>query len=99
MLVIHVTLQIKPEHVAEFIEVARHDAEHSVKDEPGCLRFDVIQDQDDPNRFYLYEIYRDEAAMDAHRQMPHFKVYFEKSRPMLAAPVERRNGRSVVLTA
>src|SRR2546430_13378146 len=73
MVVLHVTIQVKPEHVSEFLEVVRHDAEHSEKDEPGCLRFDVIQDRDDPNRFYFYEIYRDEAALEAHRQTPHFK--------------------------
>lgn len=95
MLVLHVTLQVKPEHAAEFIEVARYDAQHSVKDEPGCLRFDVAQDQDDPNRFYLYEVYRDEAAFEAHRQTPHFKVYLEKSRQMLAGTPERRLGRNI----
>jgi autoinducer 2-degrading protein len=51
MVVLHVTVQVKPEHVSEFLEVVRHDAEHSEKDEPGCLRFDVIQDKDDRNRF------------------------------------------------
>ena len=63
MVVLHVTVQVKPEHVAEFLEVVRYDAEHSEKDEPGCLRFDVIQDKDDQNRFYFYEVYRDEAAL------------------------------------
>ena len=43
MIVLHVTIQVKPEHVAEFLEIARHDAEHSEQDEPGCLRFDVLQ--------------------------------------------------------
>ena len=45
--------QVKPEHVKEFLEVVRYDAEHSEKDEPGCLRFDVIQDKDEPNRFFI----------------------------------------------
>jgi autoinducer 2-degrading protein len=96
MVVLHVTVQVKPEHVSEFLEVVRHDAEHSEKDEPGCLRFDVIQDKDDPNRFYFYEVYQDEAALEAHRQTPHFKLYFEKSRSLLTAPPERRIGKNVV---
>jgi quinol monooxygenase YgiN len=96
MVVLHVTVQVKPEHVSEFLEVVRHDAEHSEKDEPGCLRFDVIQDKDDPNRFYFYEVYRDEAALEAHRQTAHFKLYFEKSRSLLTAPPERRIGKNVV---
>ena len=96
MVVLHVTIRIKPEHVSEFMEVARYDAEHSEKDEPGCLRFDVIRDRDDPTRFYFYEVYRDEAALEAHRQTPHFKRYFEKSQPWLAAPPERRFGKNLV---
>jgi autoinducer 2-degrading protein len=96
MVVLHVTVQAKPEHAAEFLEVVRHDAEHSENDEPGCLRFDVIQDKDNPNRFYFYEVYRDEAALEAHRQTPHFKLYFEKSRSLLAAPPERRIGKNLI---
>lgn len=95
MLVLHVTVQVKPEHRSEFLEIARYDAERSERDEPGCLRFDVVEDRDDPNRFYFYEVYRDEAALEAHRQTPHFKLYFEKSQPWLAAPPERRFGRNL----
>jgi (4S)-4-hydroxy-5-phosphonooxypentane-2,3-dione isomerase len=96
MVVLHVTVQVKPEHVSEFLEIIRYDAEHSEKDEPGCLRFDVIQDRDDPNRFYYYEVYRDEAALEAHRQTPHFKHYLEKVQPWLAAPPERRLGKNLI---
>ena len=95
MIILHVTIQLKPEHVAEVLEAALYDAEHSEKDEPGCLRFDVIQDRDDRNRFYFYEVYLDEAALEAHRQTPHFKLYFEKSQPWLAAAPERRFGKNV----
>jgi quinol monooxygenase YgiN len=96
MIVLHVTVQVKPEHAAEFLEVVRHDAEHSENDEAGCLRFDVIRDRDDPNRFYFYEVYRDEAALAAHRETPHFKLYFEKTQPWLASPPERRFGKNVI---
>lgn len=96
MVILHVTLQVKPEHVAEFLEIARYDAEHSEQDEPGCLRFDVIQDRDNSNRFYFYEVYRDQAALEAHRETPHFKRYVEKSQPWLAAPPERRFGKNVI---
>lgn len=96
MIVLHVTIQVKPEHIADFIELARYDAEHSEQDEPGCLRFDVIQDRDDPARFYFYEIYRDEAALAAHRQTVHFKTYAEKSQPWFAASPERRFGKNII---
>ena len=96
MVVLHVTIQVKPEHVTEFLELARYDAEHSEQDEPGCLRFDVIQDRDDPNRFYFYEVYRDEAALETHRQTPHFKLYFEKTQRLLATPPARRFGKNLI---
>ena len=95
MVVLHVTIQVTPEHVPAFIEMARYDAEHSVQ-EPGCLRFEVIQDEVDPNRFYFYEVYRDQDALEAHRRTPHFKFFFEKVPPWLAAPSERRLGRNLI---
>ena len=96
MVVLYVTVQVKPECVAEYLELIRHDAEHSEKDEPGCMRFDVIQDLEDPNRFYYYEVYRDEGALEAHRQTPHFKQYAEKSPALLAALPERRFGKNLI---
>ena len=87
---------MKPEHLREFIEAVRHDAEHSENDEPGCLRFDVVQDRDDANRLYYYEVYRDEAALEAHRQSPHFKLYAERTANWLAAPPERRFGCNLI---
>lgn len=95
MVVLHVTIHIKPEHVSEFLELARYDAEHS-ETEPGCLRFDVISDRDDPTCFYFYEVYRDDAALTAHRQTPHFQHYFTTVQPWLAVAPERRLGTNVV---
>ena len=95
MVVLHVTVRVTPEHVGKFLDAARSNAEHSAKDEPGCLRFDVIQDRDDPHCFYFYEVYRDDAAFAAHRESAHFKSYFEKATPWLAAPAERRFGTNV----
>ena len=96
MIVLHVSIQVKPEHVAEFLDVVRYDAEHSEKDEAGCLRFDVIQDRDVANHFYFYEVYRDEAALAAHRETSHFKYYAEKTQAWLAAPPERRFGINLI---
>lgn len=94
--ILHVQFQIKPEHVQEFLEVARYDAEHSVNDEAGCLRFEVVQDKDDPNRFYFQEAYKDDAALAAHRETSHFKHYLEKTPPWLASPPERRFGTNLI---
>ena len=63
-------IQIKAEYKEQFIKEIVDDARGSVNDEPGCMRFDVIQDANDPNRIWLYEVYRDEAAAQAHTQVP-----------------------------
>ena len=72
MIALIVTLQIKPEHRVAFMDSLLDDARGANEDEPGCLRFDVLQDDSDPNRVHLYEVYRDDAALDAHRQAPHY---------------------------
>lgn len=72
MFVIIAPIQIKDGYREEFIEAMIDDAKGSVNNEVGCLRFDVIQDGDDPNRIWLYEIYVDEAAFQVHLKAPHF---------------------------
>ena len=72
MYIIVAPIQIKEGHKDEFIEAMLDDAKGSVNDEPGCLRFDVVQDAADSNRVWLYEVYKDEAAFQAHTQAPHF---------------------------
>lgn len=67
-----VTIKIKPEHRERYLEEMLGDAQGSVRDEPGCYRFDVLVDNADPNTIYLYEVYHDEAAFQAHLQAPHF---------------------------
>ena len=95
MIVLHVTISVRPDHISEFLELARYDAENSIQ-EPGCLRFEVIQDLDNPNGFYFYEVYQDQSALDSHRQTPHFKAFIEKVGPCLAAPSVRRLGKSLI---
>ena len=69
---IFVTIQVKPGFKEGFIAASLDDARGSVADEPGCFRFDVLQDGSDPNRVHLYEVYADQAALETHRQAPHF---------------------------
>jgi quinol monooxygenase YgiN len=72
-----VTFKIKPEHRERFIKAAEDDSICSMRDEPGCLRFEVYEDQSDPNGFYFLEVYRDEAAFQAHQQTPHYARWLE----------------------
>jgi (4S)-4-hydroxy-5-phosphonooxypentane-2,3-dione isomerase len=61
----------------EFIAAALEDGRNSGRDEPGTLRFELIEDAGQPNRFYLNEAYEDEAAFDVHAKGPHFARFFE----------------------
>jgi len=59
------------------------NARASVRDEPGCRRFDVVEPRGEPGRILLYEIYDDEAAFDAHRRTPHFVQFDAESAPLV----------------
>ncbi len=85
---IFATINIKPEQVEEFTQVSFGDAQGSVRDEPGCFRFDINQDVEVCTRFYLYEVYRDEEAFQAHLEAPHFKEWIAVAKPMFDGDVE-----------
>ncbi len=88
MLALVVSLKVKPEMRARFLEAAEDDSTCSVRDEPGCRRFDVLQDQADPNHFCFYEVYLDEAALEAHRKMPHYARWRKAAEVCLAEPTQ-----------
>ena len=67
-----VQMQVRPGRREEFLAGMAANAQASVRDEPGCLRFDVCSVADDENRFVLYELYTDAAAFAAHKASPHF---------------------------
>ena len=72
MFTVLVHLQVRPEALEAFVEGIGVNARASLRDEPGCLRFDVHQQVDDPHRFVLHEIYTDERAFyEAHRSTVH----------------------------
>src|SRR5213080_2554463 len=75
MLAIWVKVRVKPELRKRFLEAIEVDALGSERDEPGCLRFNVLQDEHDENVYYFYEVYKDQAALEAHRAMPHYAVW------------------------
>ena len=73
--IIHAPLPIKPERVDDFIESLKGDAIGSTREEPGCLRFDVYQNEDNPAELYLYEVYVNQAAFDYHTETPHIEEW------------------------
>jgi (4S)-4-hydroxy-5-phosphonooxypentane-2,3-dione isomerase len=66
-------------HVADFDTAIRANAQASLRTEVGCRQFDVCTDPANPQRFVLYEIYDNEAAVQAHLQAPHFLAMSELS--------------------
>jgi (4S)-4-hydroxy-5-phosphonooxypentane-2,3-dione isomerase len=89
MQAIFVTVKIKPELRERFLEVIEDDATASVRDEPGCVRFEVLQNASDPDTYYFFEVYRDEAAIQAHRETPHFARWNAASQELLQQSAQR----------
>jgi len=85
MLVVHVDVQVRPERVAEFLEATLANARASIQ-EPGVLRFDVVQDQADPAHVVLVEVYRDEDAPAAHKATAHYATWRDAVEEMMARP-------------
>ncbi|HTY78047.1 MAG TPA: putative quinol monooxygenase [Candidatus Bathyarchaeia archaeon] len=94
MLALWVKVRIKPDKRERFLKAIEVDALGSEGDEPGCLRFNVLQDAKDPNVYYFYEVYKDEAALEAHRTMPHYEVWRGVA-DVLDGPTERVQCTSV----
>jgi Uncharacterized conserved protein len=80
-----VHMRVKPEHVEAFIEACRLNHEASVR-EPGNLRFDFLQDPEDPTRFMFYEAYRSEHDAALHKQTLHYAAWRDSVEGMMAEP-------------
>lgn len=89
MYVVTVAFEIRPEAAAAFLPLMLENARASLAEEPGCLRFDVcgedVGDDAPPVRVFLYEIYRDRGAFDAHLASAHFQSFDAATRPMVAS--------------
>ena len=85
MLIVHVHVHVKPESVDAFREASLANARASVQ-EPGVVRFDVVQQQDDPTRWMLVEIYRDGDAPAAHKATAHYAAWRDAVEPLMAEP-------------
>ncbi|MCH8098465.1 MAG: antibiotic biosynthesis monooxygenase [Proteobacteria bacterium] len=74
-LAIWVTFKVAPERFDRFHAAALEDARCSVRDEPGCRRFDVLIPKDREGSLTFYEVYDDADALAAHRQTPHYAAF------------------------
>ncbi len=87
MTVLAVTWMAKTGHEAEVVAVFAKLSEASRK-EPGCVMYQVHRHKTDPRRFFIYEQYKDDAALEAHRASPHFLQFAKKELPKLGDRVE-----------
>jgi autoinducer 2-degrading protein len=70
-----VTFEVPPAGMASFLRISEENSRTSRKEEPGCIGFDVLLPEGEPNSVMLIETYRDEAAYKAHRVTPHFLAF------------------------
>lgn len=85
MFVACIYVHVKPEHRAAFLQATLENARNTIL-EPGNLRFDVHEQADDPNRFLLYEVYRNAAGMEAHKATPHYAKWRDAVTDWMAEP-------------
>ncbi len=85
MLIVHVHVHVKPDCVDAFREATLANARQSVK-EDGIARFDVIQQEDDPTRFVLLEVYKKPDAPALHKQTEHYNTWRDAAEQMMAEP-------------
>jgi quinol monooxygenase YgiN len=87
MVVLAVTWMAKAGHDADVPPILAKLTEESRK-EPGVLMFQVHRHKTEPRRFFIYEQYQDDAALEAHRSTTHFLQYARKELPKVADRVE-----------
>ncbi|MFW2372456.1 MAG: antibiotic biosynthesis monooxygenase [Gammaproteobacteria bacterium] len=80
-----VHIEVKAEHVADFIQACRLNHLASIQ-EPGNRRFDVLQSPDDPAKFILYEAFNSDQAAAAHKQAEHYLHWRETVADWMASP-------------
>ena len=96
MLILIVQAHVKPEFVDAFIAATKINATESAK-EPGVVRFEFLQQEDDPTQFVLFEVYRDKQAPVKHKETTHYLEWNAKTAEMLVAPRTRAWYRNAAL--
>ena len=85
MYVVAVTIFVKPESVPQFLSATLDNARNTRK-EPGNLRFDVLQAEEDKSRFLLYEAYKSKDDFTKHQQTEHYLRWKQAAADWMAQP-------------
>ncbi len=80
-----VLVHVKPENIDDFINASKKNHAASTQ-EPGNMRFDVLQSKDDPSRFLLYEAYESDEAAAGHKKTEHYLEWRETVADWMASP-------------
>ena len=92
-IVLHVELTLHPEQKDAYLVRASQHRDNVRTNEPGCQRFEISIEEQNPNLVRLYEVYEDEAAVQHHMQTPYMISYREETAPMIA---DRKLTRAVM---
>ncbi|GKX36152.1 MAG: hypothetical protein MnENMB40S_37700 [Rhizobiaceae bacterium MnEN-MB40S] len=85
MFAVVVTFKIKAGRINQFMPLMLENARASLRNEPGCHQFDVCTDEAQPDSVFLYELYSNLAAFEAHQRMPHYQQFGTDGGPMIEA--------------
>jgi len=97
MIVNLVMLEAKPECIEEMKAICTYNHENSVKEE-GNVRFDVLQNAEDPCKFTLYEVFENKEAIEFHKNTEHYKRWAQAMEHILAAPRYKISNTDVAFT-
>eukprot|EP00980_Cylindrotheca_fusiformis_P013321 scaffold3389_cov119-Cylindrotheca_fusiformis.AAC.13 len=91
-----VEAEIKPDRMEEFMPMIKNNAEQSRK-EPGCMRFDVLRAQDNPNKFWFYEIYENASSVEFHKAQSHYQAWadFKESGGVVSSVTNKADGEYI----
>jgi (4S)-4-hydroxy-5-phosphonooxypentane-2,3-dione isomerase len=78
-----VDIDVVPGQIENYLAALKENGAAAVH-EPGCREFDITVSQKDPNHVFIFEVYDDAAAVEAHRQTDHFKKYAATTKDMVA---------------
>ncbi len=87
MVVYCVSVLVKEGHEEDFIKATRENREGTRK-EPGNIRFDILQEEDDKSKFLLLEVYKSDDAVKEHKNTEHYQKWRETVSPWMAKPRE-----------
>ncbi len=89
MYIVQVHIHIKLNQIDPFIKASTLNADMSRRSEPGVVRFDIIQQADDPTRFVFIEVYRSQDAAARHKETAHYNQWREIAEEMMTEPRTR----------